>query len=80
MQVPLTVDDIRHIIKLDEADYIIELEKLVVARLDLEQKLEAQRIAKEERELEAKEKALSEMDIISTKVVKLLKELKKVYK
>lgn len=58
LQVPLTREDIEHIIRLDEEKYIIELEKIIISRLDLEQKIEERRIADEERELIKKEEEL----------------------
>lgn len=71
LQVPLTREDIEHIIRYDEAEYIVELEKIIVSRLDLEQKIEERRIADEERELLKKEE---ELKTKQEEIIKVQKE------
>ena len=58
MKIPLTGEDIKDIIKLDEADYNLALQKKVDERLELEFKLEQQREAEEERKLKQEEERI----------------------
>ncbi len=81
LEVPLEEKDIKHIIKLDEFDYNEALDKLISDRLDLEERMEANRVAKEKREKEAEEARIErEAKAKEQEELKKQEEVKKVEK